>query len=330
MTSSLPLIRLSAANPFLLELESRSLDARQLLRDLDLPENIPASSEIFVASSAMYRIVEKAAELAKDPYFGFGIGQRTELTDWSPIALAAESATNVGDLLNHFIVNALDHSSSTRFYLRTEGDKTTFGFRRLAPSPVLPAQNDAFYLGLLIKLLMNAANTHWDAESVLFKVADPAAVPPLSDNIRIAKGDVMGTQAVFPSLWLFDRLERTAFQTAKPIASGINAPESLIDALHLALLPHMHEANLSVDRAARICGYERRRLSAKLRSKGTTLRKEIANIRETHARNSLLNTGRRIADIGQSVGFTDPTIFSRAFKNWTGQSPQEFRRTHRQ
>ena len=329
MTSNLPLIRLSAANPFLLELENRGLDARQLLRNLDLPDNIPASPEIFVASSAMYRIVEESGEVARDPYFGFGIGQRTDLNDWSPIALAAESATNVGDLLNHFIVNALDHSSSTKFYLRTEGDKSTFGFRRLAPSPVLPAQNDAFYLGLLIKLLMKAANTHWDAASVLFKVADPAAVPPLSDNIRIAKGDLLGTQAVFPSTWLFDRFEKAAFQTAKAAKSGINAPESLIDSLHLALLPHMHETNLSVDRAAQICGYERRRLSAKLRSKGTTLKKEIANLRAIHARNSLINSGRRIADIGQSVGFTDPTIFSRAFKNWTGQSPQEFRRTHR-
>jgi AraC-like DNA-binding protein len=329
MTSNLPLIRLSAANPFLLELENRGLDARQLLRNLDLPDNIPASPEIFVASSAMYRIVEESGELARDPYFGFAIGQRTDLNDWSPIALAAESATNVGDLLNHFIVNALDHSSSTKFYLRTEGDKTTFGFRRLAPSPVLPAQNDAFYLGLLIKLLMKAANAHWDAASVLFKVADPAAVPPLSDNIRIAKGDLLGTQAVFPSTWLFDRFEKAAFQTAKVTKSGINAPESLIDSLHLALLPHMHETNLSVDRAAQICGYERRRLSAKLRSKGTTLKKEIANLRAIHARNSLINSGRRIADIGQSVGFTDPTIFSRAFKNWTGQSPQEFRRTHR-
>jgi AraC-like DNA-binding protein len=81
--------------------------------------------------------------------------------------------------------------------------------------------------------------------------------------------------------------------------------------------------------AARICGHDRRRLSRELREQGTTLSKEIAKLREEKASQGLAGTNRRVSEIAQTVGFTDPTVFSRAFKNWTGQSPREYRRTHR-
>jgi len=330
MTSNLPLIRLSAANPFLTELQRRKLPVGQLLRDMDLPEKIPASNELFVSSRVMYQIVEKSGEIADDPHFGFTVGQKIDLHDWAPIATAFESANTVGDLLNHFIINAMDHSSFTQFFVRTEGDRTTFGFRRLAAPPVVPAQNDAFYLGLLVKVLAKAARDQWDPVAVLFRVADPDAVSLLPESFRITKGDNLGMQISFPSIWLTEQIEKPSFSHGGSKSLNAGLPKSLIEALHLALLPHMHETNLNMDRAANICGFDRRRLSAQLRSKGTTLGKEIAALRAKHAQIGLTHSNRRVFDIAQSVGFKDATVFSRAFKNWTGQSPQEYRRSHRQ
>ena len=329
MTSNLPLVRLGAANPFLLELKRRKLPVAELLRELDLPENIPASNELFVSSDVMYRIVEESSELADDPHLGFSIGQKVDFREWAPIAAAAERASTVGDLLNHFIINASDHSSSARFFVSTEGDSTTFGFRRLVKPSLVPAQNDAFYLGLLIKVLTKAVRVQWDPSAVLFKISDPKAVPPLPGGVRIAVGDNFGMQIRFPATWLLERIEKSSFATGETSSQEKRLPKSLVEALHLALLPHIHESDLSVARAARICGFERRRLSSQLRSRGTTLGKEIASLRARQAQNGLVNSNRRIFDIAQSVGFKDPTVFSRAFRNWTGQSPQEYRRTHR-
>ena len=329
MTSSLPLIRLSAANPFLLELRNRKLDAAQVLREMDLPEKIPASSEIFISSQAMYQIVEQSGGIANDAHLGFTVGQKTDLSDWAPMAAAAAEADTVGDLLNRFIVNALDHTSSTEFFLCTEGDRTTFGFRRLAAPLVVPAQNDAFYVGLLAKVLLQAARAQWDPAAVLFKVADPSAIPPLPDSARVVKGDRLGVQMSFPSTWLFERFEKTLFSSHEPETTETCPPGSLIEALHLALLPYMHEPDLNGDRAANICGYDKRRLARQLRARGTTLGKEIAALRAKHAQNGLINSDRRVFEIAQSIGFKDPAVFSRAFKKWTGQSPQEYRRTHR-
>jgi AraC-like DNA-binding protein len=194
----------------------------------------------------------------------------------------------------------------------------------------VPAQNDAFYLGLLVRVIVKATGKQWDPAAILFKVADPDAIPPVSEGIRITRGDSFGMLTQFPSTWLFDRIEKTPFfhEASEPRNAGL--PNSLVEGIHLALLPHLHESNLDVGRAAKICGFDRRRLSAQLRSKGTTLGKEIAALRAQHAQIGLVNTKRRVFDIAQSVGFKDPTVFSRAFKNWTGQSPQDYRKSHQQ
>ena len=328
-TNNLPLIRLSAINPFLLELSRRRADARDLLRKMDLPDDIPASGELFVSAQAIYEFVERSADAANDRYLGFHIGQALVLHDWEPIAEAVEDARTVGELLNRFIVYALDHSSSTRYFLKTEGDHSVFGFHRTIDPKGVAAQNDAFYLGFLARLLMRATREHWDPALVLFKVADPDVIPPLPERLRIIQGDNRGIQARFPSDWLFEPFEKSAFQVHGSNSDLAHMPGSLTESMRLALSPHLHESDLTVKRAAQICGYKQRKLSRMLVEKDTTIAKEIAKLRAERAARDLVQSDRRIALIANSVGFKDPTVFSRAFKNWTGQSPQKYRRTHR-
>jgi AraC-like DNA-binding protein len=317
MTSNLPLIRLSAINPFLLELRRRGADTTALLRSLGLPGDIPASTELFVSSLAIYEFVERSAELADDPYLGFQLGNQLDMHAWEPIALAANEARTVGELLTRFTLHTLEHSSATRFYLR------------VVEPPILPGQNDAFYLGFISRMLIQATQNAWDATQVLFRVADPDCIPQISARLRIATGDNRGIQVTFPATWLLEPFERSTYQVSVTEKSLQHPPGSLVDSVRAALIPHMHDPDLTVAKAARICRYDRRRLSRELRSEGTTISKEIAKLRANKAEKDLAGTNRRVAEIAQTVGFTDATVFSRAFKNWTGKSPQEYRRTHR-
>jgi len=316
MTRNLPLIRLSAINPFLLELGRRGADAAALLRELDLPDEVPASNELFVSSLSIYELVERSAEIVGDPYLGFGLGRALDFANWEPIALAAGEAQTVGELLTRFSLNAIEHSSSTEFYLRIEGEHSTFGFERTVSPPILPGQNDAFYLGFMSRLLMHATQSYWDDSQVLFKVADPDCIPATDDHLRVAVGDKRGIQIRFPSPWLLEPYKKSTFQLSNADKAVGQPPESLVGSLHAALIPHLHESDLTVAKAARICGYNNRCLSRELRGEGTTISREIARLRAACAKKNLADTDQRIAEIALMVGFKDPTVFSRAFKNW--------------
>lgn len=329
MTSNLPLIRLSAINPFLLELRRRGIDTSSMLYDLGLPTDIPASHDLFIASTTIYELVEESARLAEDPFLGFAVGNALDLADWDPIMSATESANTVGELLTMFAVNAAEHSTATKFYISTDGERSTFGFERIKKPAFRPGQNDAFYMGFMLQLLKQATRDHWDATNVLFCVADPDCIPATGEAYRVSKGDRSGVKITFPSRWLFERFEKTHFhRSAGDYAIG-DMPRSMLDSIRTALRPHLHENGLTADKAAKICGHDRRRLSRELREMGTTLSKEITKLRADKASRDLVETDHPVAEIAETVGFTDPTVFSRAFKNWTGQSPREYRRTRR-
>ena len=329
MTSNLPLIRLSIINPFLTELRVRNIDAAAVLRQAGLPIDIPASSELFVSPTSVYAFIERCADVANDPYLGFAVGSSLDLNGWEPIGMAASEADTVGELLNRFIMQAAAHSSATRFFLSSEADYSIFGNSRIIEPTIRPAQNDAFYLGFIARMLMHATGDRWRASQVLFTVSDPDAIPPKHEQFRIAKGDRMGVQARFPTVWLLEKFRRRSFNRSNDTGDTTLLPDSLVDSVRVTLTPHLHETDLTISKAAAICGHTTRRLSQALRQQGTTVAKEIAQLRAEKARIDLRESDHRVAEIASTVGFTDPTVFSRAFKNWTGQSPQQYRKSHR-
>jgi AraC-like DNA-binding protein len=98
------------------------------------------------------------------------------------------------------------------------------------------------------------------------------------------------------------------------------------DAFQQALQPHIHEFNLTAERVAEICGLNKRTLTRKLQARGTSITQVLAEMRRTLAEKELNNSDRKVAEIAAMVGYLDPTVFSRAFKRWTGVSPREFRK----
>jgi AraC-like DNA-binding protein len=329
MAIKLPLIRLSAINPFLIELRRRGMQPEVLLGEFGLPGDVPASHELFVASTTVYDFVERSAEFCGDRHLGYEIGLGLDLTDWDPMTRAAKEANTLGEMLTLFSVYATEHSTATQFFVRTDGQRSTFGLERSKVPPFKPGQNDAFYVGIMSRLLEQAAGARWEAKEVLFQVADPDCVPSGQQPVRIAAGGNSGVRISFPTPWLMERLDvRRIHTAAKSIGSQL-MPSSLVDSVRSALRPHIHESDLTADRAAKFCGRNRRKLSQGLREEGTTLRREIAQLRAIKAQHDLENSTRTIAQVGESIGFADPTVFSRAFKKWTGQSPMKFRKSHR-
>lgn len=329
MTGNMPLIRLDTVNPFLLELRRRGFDATALLRSMELPDRVPATDDVFLAPLTVYQLIEHCGGLSEDPCFGYAVGLKTNPRSWSPLQAAVQGAKSLGGLLSRTVVNTHDYSSATHFFVNTGSARTTFGFERTVSPTFMPSHCDAFYVGLLVRIFQLALRNKWDAREVLFHVSDTDALPQTSERLRLAKGDRMGMQVSFPSTWLFEALTESTLLTGEPVTQGGAVPDTLVESMRVALRPHLHKAELSTESAAKLCGYSRRRLSRELLQKGTSISKQIASLRAEAASELLAVSDERVADIAESVGYLDPTVFSRAFKKWTGQSPMEYRQAHR-
>lgn len=80
-----------------------------------------------------------------------------------------------------------------------------------------------------------------------------------------------------------------------------------------------------VDGVARDLGCSRQTLYRRLKSEGSTFEQLLAGLRRRRALELVNDRGLPIKEIAYRLGFSDPASFSRAFKRWTGTSPQSLR-----
>jgi AraC-like DNA-binding protein len=325
--SELPLVRLNLVLPLLNELERHRIESQQVLAEFNLTRQTVIQSDMFVPAPTMYAIVEELAAISGDPHFGIRVGEQLDPWSWYPLSDAAALSATVGEFLLRFLMNATRDESSVTYILETVGNRSSFHSRRFTDGGLQPRHNDGFTIAYLLNVLRKAAGERWDGSKVLARLCDPGVVPRGYYGIRLAVSDTLGPSISFPSEWLiwpikFEQATAPSRRKATDHPPATLAP----DAFQQALQPHIHEFNLTSERVAEICGLNKRTLARKLQTRGTSVTQVLAEMRRTLAEKELINSDRHVAEIAAMVGYLDPSVFSRAFKRWTGVSPREFRK----
>ena len=80
-----------------------------------------------------------------------------------------------------------------------------------------------------------------------------------------------------------------------------------------------------IEDAAKTLHMTKRTLMRKLKEEGTSYQQIKDLVRRDRAIYLLTQHSMPLGDIAEAVGFSDPAVFARAFKGWTGVSPREYR-----
>ena len=276
----------------------------------------------------MYALLEGLAQTADDPFLLVSFGESLDLKHWPVFTEAVAGASSVGDFFNRFTIVAKRHATSIAYELKTDGALALFKARRSFRPDRVPAQADAFYAGLIVNIFRHAIGIGWDPAHVTVTVCDLRAVPRDYHGMHLQQGDRSGASIRFPMTWLLlPFLKESDGQEAQ--GDFASPPRALINAIRESLKPYLHLSDLSVEKAAKICGFKERVLRARLHDMGTSLSREIALLREKKATRLLLQTDTKISEIGDATGFSDAASFTRSFKRWTGMSPKEYRQKYR-
>ncbi|API58659.1 hypothetical protein BSL82_04490 [Tardibacter chloracetimidivorans] len=83
---------------------------------------------------------------------------------------------------------------------------------------------------------------------------------------------------------------------------------------------------LSVTQIGAALGIQPVTLSRRLRAEGATVSGIIQAIRRELATSRLLGNGTTVEDIAVQLGYDEPRSFTRAFRQWMGVSPRQFRK----
>lgn len=84
---------------------------------------------------------------------------------------------------------------------------------------------------------------------------------------------------------------------------------------------------VSLPRIADELGMTRRTLQNRLAREGTSLSVLVDRVRQDLAEQYLARPGVGISEVAAALGYSEPSAFRRAFKRWTGTTPNRFRQS---
>src|SRR6185369_6053431 len=92
-----------------------------------------------------------------------------------------------------------------------------------------------------------------------------------------------------------------------------------------AVLEHLSSGEATAEETAKQLHMSPRTLQRKLAEANTTYLKLVDDARKDLALRYIEDPRRSVTDITFSLGFSQPSAFTRAFRRWTGRSPSDYR-----
>ncbi|MGW4958804.1 AraC family transcriptional regulator ligand-binding domain-containing protein [Nonomuraea sp. NPDC004186] len=109
--------------------------------------------------------------------------------------------------------------------------------------------------------------------------------------------------------------------------SDLQAAASVADRVRAALHETLPAGGASMTEVTRHLAVSARTLQRQLQLEGTTFQEVLASTREDLARHYLSHSAMRTAEIAYLLGYDDSNSFYRAFRTWTGTTPDTLRAT---
>jgi AraC-like DNA-binding protein len=313
-------------------LSSLGIDADALLASLGLDSAPFKATDARIPVELYVQIGSEAARLSGDPCFGLHLGEFTEAGSWSILGYLMMNCRTLGEAFE----------KSTK-YCRIIGDLIvgTPSFVKgmikvvLVPPPNLPSLSRHFYEAALSSTVtMMRRLTGLDISPVEVRIAYPVPAS-VSEYQRVFQCSVLFDQpetsmtldpvigsspVLYANPGLLDRMEGYA----REFLAGLNEKDAVTRATMRLILSRLQDESLSIASVAREMAMSVRTLQTRLGTEGTSFVDLLSGARESLARR-YLSENFPVDEITFLLGFSEPSVFRKAFKKWTGMTPGEFR-----
>ena len=318
-------IRLALAAPFLTYLTERRIDPQPALDQVGLQAEFLSDPSVYVHSELVFGLLNAFSDLANDRYFGLHVGEAFDLQSWPPFAQARHTSNTLFEFLARFVGLVPQESSSVRHRLIVDSDKAIYRIERQQEPTVPPIQVTGFGAAIYVRLLQTVAEQSWDPSVVRWESRYINGVPLDYKGIDIGLGTDPGMQISFPVDWLFK--SQTSGEPAAPQPVKRQEKEiTVIAAMRSVLRDKLDEADLGPQMVAGLLGLQTDRFLKALHHHGTTLPREIKNLKVDVAKHHLNSDQKTIAEIGLMLGYSDKSHFTRFFRGQTGMTPTQYRK----
>jgi len=324
-SSTTTLIRLAHPQAFAAFLREIGTPTDRLFRRVGLPVYCDDPTA-FVPLRHAWSLFDAAAQL-EDPQLGWHVGRFYGDKKLSaPFLRKLETAPTLYQALKRLVRMISAEASHLQLGILERRDDILFHtqYSTIKDWPGYEG-SQAYQLEVYLDLIRHFVGKHWVPPEIGIETA---TVPPVAEahfpGSRIQSDQRVGWIAVPRScLHVAARTDNSDVGSEDSIA--LAREFDYVDSLRALLRAYLPDGYPSAQKMASLMGTSVRTLARRLSESGLTYRALVDEVRFDAAKDVLVDSDARIGDVARSVGFDDPTHFSRMFRRIGGLSPREFR-----
>lgn len=330
---SITYIRVAALTPFIEHLQNSGVSPATLLERHAIPSSQLGDPYALIPLHHFVAFLEDAAAATGDDAFGAKLGAHLKPADIGPMGILFSVSPTIHIALQRIarLANSLQGATNSGV---VEEDGTLTWSYALTDRTIWPRRQDAEYsMAATCELVRSCFRANINPLEVHFEHERPAKIEQLkrifrapilfSQSSNRLIYDVEETDRVYRSedKFLIATLERhlaDLISEMKP-EDGVSEKVTFLIQLYLGRRP------VTTTFLAQELGMSLRTLQRRLDDEGTSVRALMRKHRSELAAGLLERPDTRTANVALALGYADGAAFSRAFKDWTGQSPREAR-----
>jgi AraC-like DNA-binding protein len=315
-----------------LYLDALEVDKVAFLRSLGVDPAIIDSPDARMPVETYLLIQDEAANYTGDPYFGLHMGEYAEAGSWSILGYLMMNCQNLGEAFeksarySRIIGNLIDGNAN----LHLNKVKVT-----LTVPPHAPEMTRHCFEATIsssIRMMRNLTGEQIDPLEVTFAYPKPESTaeyerffncPVLFDHEE--NSFTIDLKVIFtPILYANPELKKHFENYAQEFLAEMDRQDEHARAVTKILLSKLDDEDLTIKKVAKEMSVSVRTLQNRLKDEGVVFSDLLQDVRKRLAQ-KYLRENYSVEDITYLLGFSEPSVFRKAFKRWEGVTPRQYR-----
>ena len=326
------LVRAASLNGYVELARSMGLNSTRLLKAVDVDPAVIVDPDYRIPIRALVQVLELSASASGVEDFGLRLSELREFTNLGPVSLVARDEPVVRGALGVFISYLHLHSEALRIDMKEQDGQAILSLHVEINEPLVMRQSVELGVGVLFRILRQLLGSKWQPVLVAFSHGRPRGS---TAHRRIFGGriefdhDFSGIVCSSSDLDRPNPMANPSFRRyARQYLDLIDRPRSAttVDQVRQLMFGLLPTGRCSLKTVAHGLGVDRQTVHRHLAAAGTTYSRLLDEVRGDLATRYVLEGDRRIAEVGEVLGFSQISAFSRWFRKRFGKPPSAWRR----
>lgn len=292
-----------------------------------------ADPDRFVDLTKLASLFTEAAREAGDDGFGLHVGCAFDPGALGALSYAVFHAATLGTALHNLQRYIHSHLQGARVALEVEGEECRLVFD--FPIAGEGRQGVESAMALVLQILRRLVGAQWCPRRVLFSHRRPASIA-LHERVfgaPISFGAPVDGALVFASADLARpvagadrRLLPIVERHLDQILEATREDDTWLREVRAIIARSVCDGHPGLGAVARRLGQSERTLQRRLGERGVVWKRLVEDVRRELAIRYLEDEKTPLTEVAFLLGYSELSAFHRAFRRWTGATPQRFRR----